>query len=348
MRAVAIGNDRSLRVVDIARPVPGAGEALVDVSFCGVCGSDLHMPQMPAEMIPAGHVLGHEFTGVIAALGPGAGQWDVGERVAVLPMVPCGVCYACRIGRANLCENGIDNGPGIGRQGAYAESVAVPVGMLRRLPPAISDADGALIEPLAVAIRAISQSGATPLEPVCVLGAGPIGALTVAGLRARGFGRIAVVEPVAGRRAAAERLGARTATPAEAVARVPSLLGDEPPTTVIDSTGHASGAPLAIELLPVAGRLTIVGLPGDPVPLSLDWVAVKEIVIRGSLTYTDQDFAEAMDHIASGRVPCRQIATTIAPLEQAPQWFADLKGGATQQVKVLLSPSAGGPSSAAA
>src|ERR1700728_1966205 len=157
MRAVAIASDRSLQVVDIDRPVPGAGEVLLDVSFCGICGSDLHMLQ------------------------------------------------------------------------TYAESVAVPVGMLRRLPPAISDADGALIEPLAVAIRAISQSGATPQEPVCVLGAGPIGLLTVAGLRARGFGHVAVVEPVAGRRAAAERLGAQTSTPEEAVACVPSLLGDEPP-----------------------------------------------------------------------------------------------------------------------
>ena len=78
---------------------------------------------------------------MIAALGASVGQWDVGERVAVVPMVSCGACYACRTGRPNLCENGIDRGPGIGRQGAYAESVTVPVGMLRRLPPAISDAE---------------------------------------------------------------------------------------------------------------------------------------------------------------------------------------------------------------
>ena len=231
MRAVAIASDRSLQVVDIDRPVPGAGEVLLDVSFCGICGSDLHMLQMPAEMIPAGHVLGHEFTGAIAALGPSVGQWDVGERVAVVPMVPCGACYACRIGRPNLCENGIDRGPGIGRQGAYAESVTVPVGMLRRLPPAISDADGALIEPLAVAIRAISQSGATPHG-------------------------------------------------------VPHL--------------HRPG------------------------------------------------LRRSMEHIAAGRIPCGQVATTKAPLEHASRWFADLSSGATQQVKVLLSPRPGGPSSAAA
>jgi threonine dehydrogenase-like Zn-dependent dehydrogenase len=176
---------------------------LLDVRYCGICGSDLHMLGMPAEMIPAGHVLGHEFTGVVADLGPGVDGWDAGERVTVLPMVSCGECYACRTGHLNLCEKGINHGPGIGRQGAYAESVVVPAGMLRRLPAAVSDADGALVEPLAVAIRAIRLSGATPQEPVCVLGAGPIGVLTVAGLRARGFGQVAVVEPTAGRRAAA-------------------------------------------------------------------------------------------------------------------------------------------------
>src|SRR6204780_1953036 len=160
MRAGPITAGRGVAVVDIARPVPRTGEVLLDVRCGGICGSDLHMLGMPAEMIPAGHVLGHEFTAVVAGLGPGVDGWDAGERVTVLPMVSCGECYACRTGHRNLCEKGIDHGPGIGRQGAYAESVVVPAGMLRRLPAAVSDAHGALIEPLAVAIRAIRLSGA--------------------------------------------------------------------------------------------------------------------------------------------------------------------------------------------
>jgi threonine dehydrogenase-like Zn-dependent dehydrogenase len=107
---------------------------------------------------------------------------------------------------------------------------------------------------------------------------------------------------------------------------------------VIDCTGHPSGAPLAIELLPPAGRLVIAGLPDGPSPIDLTTVAVNEIVIRGSLAYAEDDFAEALDHIAAGRIPCDQIITTIAPLDQAPAWFEDLAGGATQQVKVLLRP----------
>jgi threonine dehydrogenase-like Zn-dependent dehydrogenase len=341
MRAVAVTAGRTVAVVDIGRPAVGVGEVLVDVSYCGICGSDLHMLGAPAGMLPPGHVLGHEFTGVIAELGPQAAGWAVGERVVVLPMVACGECRACRTRHPNLCEKGIDQGPGIGRQGAYAEAVAVPARMLRRLPAAVTDADGALTEPLAVAIRAIKHSGATPQEPVCVLGVGPIGLLTVAGLAARGSGRIAVIEPAPGRRAAARRLGVPAVAPDEAIARIPQMLGGEPPAVAIDTTGHPSGAPLAIELLPPAGRLTIVGLPDAPVPTDLALLAFKEITVRGSLCYDDSDFAEALDHIAAGHIPCHQIITAIVPLTEAPQRLADLSTGTTDQVKVLLRPGPG-------
>jgi (R,R)-butanediol dehydrogenase / meso-butanediol dehydrogenase / diacetyl reductase len=330
--------DRGVAVVTIDRPAPAAGEVLLDVSYCGVCGSDLHMLGA-AEGCPPGHVLGHEFTGVIAELGPQTDGWAVGDRVVVDPLISCGECDPCRTGHANLCQQeGIDHGPGIGRQGAYAESVAVPAGMLRRLPRAVSDADGALIEPLAVAIRAIKISGATPDEPVCVLGAGPIGMLTVATLRARGFSRIAVVEPIPGRRAAAQRLGVPAVAPDDAITGVRSLLHDEPPAVAIDASGDPTGAPLAIELLRPAGRLTIVGLPDDPAPIDLGTVAFKELIVRGSLCSDDGDFTEALGCIAAGRIPCHQIVTTTASLDDAPALLKDLRSGATKQVKVLLRP----------
>jgi len=339
VRAAVIGADRGLTVTDIKRPVPAVGEVLIDVRYCGICGSDLHMLGMTADLVPAGHVLGHELTGVVAALGPGVAGWSEGERVVVLPMVACGQCYACRAGHSNLCERGgIDDGPGIGRPGGYAESVAVPAGMLRRLPSTVSDRDGALAEPLAVALRAIRLSGAGPGEPVCVLGAGPIGVLAVAGLLAAGFERVAVVEPGPGRRAAAERLGVRTAGPDEAADEIPGLFGGQRPTVVIDTTGHPSGAPLALRLLPAAGRLTVVGLPDAPTPLDLGLLAFKEITVRGSLVYDERDFTAAVAHIAAGRVPCDRIITRVAPLDSAPAIVAELRGGATNQVKMLLAP----------
>jgi (R,R)-butanediol dehydrogenase / meso-butanediol dehydrogenase / diacetyl reductase len=106
MRAVAVTGERRAEVVDIDRPVPGPSEVLLDVSFCGICGSDLHMLAMPAGMLPAGHVLGHELTGVVAALGYAAGEWRVGDRVAVLPIADCGECYACRAGHPKQGRRG--------------------------------------------------------------------------------------------------------------------------------------------------------------------------------------------------------------------------------------------------
>ncbi|MGH7912615.1 MAG: zinc-dependent alcohol dehydrogenase [Candidatus Dormibacteraceae bacterium] len=346
MKAVAITEDRRIQLVEIERPIPGPGEVLLDVAYCGICGSDLRMLKVAHEMAPVGLVPGHEFTGLIATLGPGVEGWAVGERVAVLPMVPCRACSACRAGHPNLCEQRADREPGVGRQGGYAESVVVPVGMLRRLPSTIADAPGALVEPLAVAVRAVELSGGAPEEPVCVLGAGPIGVLTVIVLRARGVARVAVVEPALGRRAAVERLGVPAVPVDDALRRVPSLLGGERPLAVVDCTGHPSGAQLALELLAVGGRLTIAGLPHDAVPLRVDTMVRKEIVIRGSFIYEEVDFLQALDHIAKGRVPCEQIITTIARLEDAPAWFDDLSGGATEQVKVLLCPHPVTPGSA--
>jgi (R,R)-butanediol dehydrogenase/meso-butanediol dehydrogenase/diacetyl reductase len=336
MRAAVVATGRDVRVVDIERPAPTVGEVLVDVACCGVCGSDLHM--LSAGVVTAGHVLGHEFTGVVAALGPGVTGWTAGDRVAVLPIVACGKCYTCRAGRPNLCEEqGIDYGPGIGRPGGYAESVAVPAGMLRHLPDNVTATHGALAEPLAVALHAIRVSAAEPGEPVCVLGAGPIGVLTVAGLVAEGHGRIVVVEPVPSRRAAVELHGVRAFAPEDALAAVPELLGDRP-TAVIDSTGHPSGAPLALDLLAPAGRLTVVGLPDDPATLDLSMIAFKEITVRGSLVYDEQDFASALTHLAAGAIPCDKIITAVAPLADAPSLISALQAGTSEHVKVILAP----------
>ena len=108
--------------------------------------------------------------------------------------------------------------------------------------------------------------------------------------------------------------------------------------TVIDSTGHPSGAPLALRLLAPAGRLTVVGLPDNPATLDLSLLAFKEITIRGSLVYDEQDFASALAHLAAGGIPCDKIITAVAPLADAPALIADLQAAATEQVKVLLAP----------
>lgn len=124
MRALQVTDDRRLEPGELPDPEPGAGEVAVDVAFCGICGSDLHM--LPSPVISPGTVMGHEFSGRIAALGDGVEDWEVGERVCVLPGHPCGACPSCTAGNEHLCVEAPARGHGLGgRQGAFAERISV-------------------------------------------------------------------------------------------------------------------------------------------------------------------------------------------------------------------------------
>ncbi|MDO8187938.1 alcohol dehydrogenase catalytic domain-containing protein [Conexibacter sp. JD483] len=325
-----------LELIDAPEPPLADGEVRVTVGCCGICGSDLHMLASPTP--PVGLVLGHEFTGTVTELGHGAEEFAAGDRVAIRPLAACGECYACGVGQPHLCERGLSRGPGLGRPGAYAQTVAVPTAMLHRLPPGVSDEHGALAEPLAVAIHGIALAEPDARSGVWVIGAGPIGALTAVSLRARGIERVVVVEPNDERRAKAAALGAAVATPEQAEAEGAELFGGEPARIAIDCSGHPSGTPLAVRLLPAAGRLVVVGIPDGPVAVDVLALALGELTIKGSLAYSTTDFTEALEHIAAGRIPCDEIITAVAGLEEAPRRVAELRSGGTQQLKVLLRP----------
>jgi (R,R)-butanediol dehydrogenase / meso-butanediol dehydrogenase / diacetyl reductase len=335
MRVVRVAEDGSVAVAQ-ADPEPvGEGEVRIDVVYCGICGSDLHM--LHASPAPAGLVMGHEFTGVVSEVGPGVTKAAVGDRVAVRPIDRCGECVACTSGEG-ICMLGLMRGPGLGRQGGFAESTVVPEGMLFPLPGTVTDEGGALVEPLAVAVRGVERSGAQPSDPVCVLGAGPIGFMTTVALQARGFTNVVVIDPnVARREKVASALDVPVAGSEEAVAFVPTTLG-EAPRVVIDCSGHPSGIPLAVGLLPQMGTLAVVGIPFEPVPTDYLQVASKELKIVGSLAYSERDFEESIDHIAHGRVPVDRIVTSVSTLEDAWQVIQDLSSGHSTDVKVLLKP----------
>ena len=206
MRAVEVAEDRRLVAVQCPAPEPGPGQVLVEVAYCGICGSDLHFRDVP-ELFPAGTVPGHEFSGRIIALGDDVRGWSAGDRVCVLPFGQCGECAACRSGSEQVCPHAVSNGVGLGtgRPGAYAGQVVVDERMLFALPDSVDDQAGTLVEPLAVAIRAVDKARVVADEPVLVLGAGPIGLLTALVLRHRGVQRTVGVLPQPGPRSACRR-----------------------------------------------------------------------------------------------------------------------------------------------
>lgn len=337
MRALEVTDDRRLAETELPDPEPGPGEVAVEVAFCGICGSDLHM--LPSPAISPGTVLGHEFSGRIAAVGEGVEGWEVGERVCVLPAHPCGECLSCRAGNEHLCLQAPVRGHGLGaKQGAYAQRVLAHAETLFRLPESLPDRHGALVEPLAVGVHAVRLAETETSEPVCVLGAGPIGVMTALALRARGFERIVVCEPGERRRDRIAALGFN-ALPLEGVHEaVLAEFGMEPPAAVLECAGHPDALGLALELVRPAGVVVACGVLEEPVPLNQLLLILKEARIHGSFAYAREDFAEAIELLAAAAVPADELITEVAPLSRAQELFDELLRPGTDQLKVLLQP----------
>lgn len=335
MRAVTVAEDRRLVAIDSAAPEPGPGQVLLDVAYCGICGSDLHFRDVP-ELFPAGTVPGHEFSGRIAAVGSGVDGWSVGDRVCVLPFGQCGECEACRAGHEQVCPHAVSNGVGLGtgRPGAYADQVVVDERMLFSLPDAVDDRAGTLVEPLAVAIRAVELARVGSEEPVLVLGAGPIGLLTALVLRDRGVARTLVCSrnPARGRHAAA--LGLSTVSLEEVAAAAPA----DSPACVFDCAGTPASAQLAAQVLRPLGRLLLVGLSLAPLDLPAPAIVIKELEIRGVIAYRRAQFQAAIDMLAAGAIPVDDLITEVVPLAEAEAAFQALTAHGSDKVKILLSP----------
>ena len=332
MRAVAVGEDRLLRVIELDAPAPGAAQAVIEVSYCGICGSDLHFRDVP-ELFPAGCVPGHEFSGRIATLGPGVEGWAAGDRVTVLPFAQCGECEACLRGEEQVCANAVVSGVGLGtgRPGGYAERVTVDARMLFALPDSVDDRAGALTEPLAVAVRAVACAQTARSEPVSVIGAGPIGLLVALVLVARGYERVTLISRNPARAALAAELGVDVVGLEEASSR-------EAPACVFECAGTPAAARLAAELARPLGRIVLVGFALEPLDLVAAPFLLKELTLRGVLAYTRADFAGAIELLASGAIPSEPLISAVRPLEDAEAAFQSLTAPGNTQLKVLLAP----------
>lgn len=332
MRAVAVGPDCTLELRDVAEPTPDEGLVTLRVDSCGICGSDLHM--LPSGALAEGSIMGHEVAGEVAAVGPGVSGWSVGDRACVYPFAPLD-----HLDVAVAMSSGIGLGT---NDGGYAEVMACPAEMLWKLPDEVELAHGALVEPLAVGLHGIDISGASLEQTCCVLGCGPIGAMTLVGLRARGFERVVVVEPNEGRRELASKLGANAAFGLEGVHEAVLAELGEPPAVVLECAGHVSAPGLAIELIAPEGSVALMGMLGEPVPISQLNVMLKEVRLRGSFAYRPANFDEAILMLAEGKVPAEELISSRRPLEDAADCFTELLDPTTTELKILLQPGLSG------
>jgi 2-desacetyl-2-hydroxyethyl bacteriochlorophyllide A dehydrogenase len=330
VRAVVVTADRRLEEREVETPQPGAGEVRVKVEACGICGSDLHM--LPSPQIEPGAVMGHEFAGVVDAVGDGVDGYGPGDRVCVYPFRP--------VDRHDL-EVALETGLGMSaRPGAYAEAVLAEQSMLWRLPEGVTFEQGALVEPLAVALHGLDVGEIVAGQSAAVIGAGPIGVMTAVALRARGIDPLVVVERNERRRDRAGRLGFATAALDDVHAAVPAGLGGAPPSVVFECAGNPAAPNLAIELVAPSGVVVLLGVLEEPVAISQLLLMLKEAQVRASFAYRPRDFDEAIALIQAGRVPTDELITARAPLARAQACFDELLSPATEHLKVLLKPSA--------
>jgi 2-desacetyl-2-hydroxyethyl bacteriochlorophyllide A dehydrogenase len=324
-----ITEDRRLEERDLEAPEPGTGQVRVKVEACGICGSDLHM--LPSPSIAPGAVMGHEFAGVVDAVGDGVEGHAPGDRVCVYPFAP--------IDHHDL-QVALETGIGMSdHPGAYAEAVVVEKSMLWRLPDGVSFDEGALVEPLAVALHGLNIAEATAGEPCAVIGAGPIGTMTAVALRARGVERVVVIEKNGRRLERARGLGFE-AIGLEAVhENALAALGGEPPVVVFECAGNPAAPNLAVELVAPSGRVILLGVLEEPVPISQLLLMLKEAQIRSSFAYRPADFDEAIALIEAGKVAAGDLITDRVPLAQAQECFDELVSPETEHLKVLLKPS---------
>ncbi|MGA2547676.1 MAG: alcohol dehydrogenase catalytic domain-containing protein [Rectinemataceae bacterium] len=337
MKAIVWQGKGWVENVGRARPVEAIGEVLLRVITAGICGTDLTIYQgkFDATRSVPPLIPGHEICGVIEKIGEGVNGWNVGDRVAVDPLIPCGVCYACRHGVPHVCTSlkllGVD------RDGGFAEYVTVAAVRLHRLPAGISDVEGALVEPLAVAVHDVRLGGLALGDTALVVGAGPIGLLIAMAARAAGARRIAVSEFNDHRRSIAEGLGFPTYSPSNQDFR--DCIRDEfdgiGPDIAFDATGSAAGYQSAIDCVRVRGRIVQVGIPKGPTEIDLRRMNFAELSIVGTRVYSPEDITGAIDLLEHKRVEAQKLAS-VHSLEECGNLLAELSGGETKLMKPVL------------
>jgi (R,R)-butanediol dehydrogenase/meso-butanediol dehydrogenase/diacetyl reductase len=301
MQAAVYHRRHDLRIETRPVPEPGPEEVLLKISYCGVCGTDLHLV-MDGWGRP-GSINGHEFSGHIVAMGEQVAGWSLGEAVIGGPEPSCGHCDPCLAHRPMLCEQ--HSTPGVSDfQGAFAEYMRVPASQLLRLPEGLGLREAALAEPLAVALHGITRSGIEPGQRALITGVGPIGMLTLAALRARGIDDITVSEPSPTRRRLAGKLGASRTLEPEAidVPPMPFTIPDDACQAAFECSGNPDALEAALTQLCKGGTLVIQGTGARRAKLDGHRILLNELVITGAYCYDEDGVADALALLASGQL----------------------------------------------
>lgn len=351
MKAARYHGRGDIRIDEVPEPEVGPRQVKVAVDWCGICGSDLHeflegplfipAPGNPhpitGETLPV--VMGHEFAGTVAELGSAVTGLNVGDRVAVEPYYVCGTCSACAAGRYNVCRSlgfvGL-----AGSQGGFSERCVVDERWVHPLGELNTDV-GALVEPLAVGYHAARLSALPKGGNAVVFGAGPIGLVTIASLKAIGAGQVISVEPASARKGKAPGAGADVVldpTEVDVPAAVRELTEGAGADVAFECAGIDAVLASAIASVRPGGTVVNVAIWGHPATVQMNSLVISEVAVVGSLAYCD-DHPDTIRLLADGTVNAEQFITAKIGLDELVEGgFRQLIDNKDEHVKILVSP----------
>lgn len=335
MKAAYYGGDRKVTIGECRIQAPNSGEVRIEVAYCGVCGTDLHiyMGHMDGR-IDKPQVIGHEMSGKIVEVGANVSGWAVGDPVVVRPLDSCGECAACEAGNGHVCQN--LNFIGIDSPGAFQGSWTVPAHTLHRLPVDMPMDLGALVEPMAVACHDVRLGEVAPGEKAVVIGGGPIGLLNALVARHAGA-EVRIAEVNGYRLQVARSLGLEVVNPLQEdlVANVDAWTGGGGADVVFEVSGSKPGAEVMTKLAKVRGRIVVVAIFAEAPQVDLFQFFWRELKMCGVRVYEPEDYDRAIELTASGELPLDKLVTERLTLQELPDAFARLETG-TDAVKILI------------
>jgi threonine dehydrogenase-like Zn-dependent dehydrogenase len=327
-------------IENVSDPGPArAGNVIVRPEAVGICGSDFHLYSGDVGALSGARgfyprIQGHEVSAVVTDPGD-AETVTTGERVAIWPLLPCGGCYPCRIGRPNVCVS--FRLVGVHIDGGLQEQLEIPASVVFGVGDLDPDCT-AFIEPASIAVHALARGGLQAGEQVVVFGAGPIGLATVLAAAAAGA-RVLSVDPVTARRDLAKRLGAERVTRAPASSLLEEAgdwTGGEGPPLVVETSGDPAVLPQAIEMTSAAGRVVVVGMSSPAAAIRPGAFPEKEIDVVGSSCATAEDFLSAIGLVSANRASLAALFSHHFPLSRATEAFEFAMKRPPDAIKIVV------------
>ncbi len=338
MKALVYEGAWKMPIREVPVPEIGPDEVLIAVDSVGICGSDVHGYRGTTGRRKPPIIMGHEFSGMVDKFGTNVKGYNSGDRVIAQPLRTCGVCDNCKAGYPNICSN--RDILGVNLNGAYADYVKVHKNMIFHLPEEMNFTQGSLVEPLAVAMRAVNQTEYKLSESVMIIGAGTIGLLTILAARMKGAAKIIVSDMNEHRLAMAEKLGADiiiNGTKEDPIEVVRSATGGKGVAAVIEAVGITATANQSLFAARNGGHVTWIGNSDPEVTINMQQIVTRELTLKGTYGF-NKEFEFAIEAVKSGLIDPTILVEATASLTDGPRIIDDLASGKSDLIKVILKP----------